>query len=222
MLAFMTSSVRDGRGRAAPMAPDERRRAIVEVVLPLLLEHGSDITTRQIAEAAGIAEGTIFRVFPDKAALLMAVAEDTMNPANGRAELAAALDGVTDLRERVVVTARRLADRSEKVVAVMMALRGAWLSQGEGHSHGAERPKPPQFILDSHRALLDRLTEIFEPHRAELSVDPRRAGLLLRTLVLGVRHPGAQPEEVLGPEEIADALLNGIRAPRSPLDTEED
>src|SRR3954462_14862648 len=96
--------------RAAPLSADERRDAIIDVVLPLLLEHGSDVTTRQIAEAAGIAEGTVFRVFPDKAALLMAAAEDTMNPANGRAELAAALEGVTDLRQRVVVTARRLAD----------------------------------------------------------------------------------------------------------------
>ena len=52
------------------MPPDERRDAIIDVVLPLLLEHGSDVSTRQIAEAAGIAEGTIFRVFPDKAALL--------------------------------------------------------------------------------------------------------------------------------------------------------
>jgi AcrR family transcriptional regulator len=223
MLITMSPTVRDGRGRAAPMAPDERRRAIVDVVLPLLLEHGSDVTTRQIAEAAGIAEGTIFRVFPDKAALLMAAAEDTMNPANGRAELAAALEGVTDLRQRVVVTARRLADRSEKVVAVMMALRGVWLAQGAEHSHPkGERPTPPQFVLDSHSALLDRLTEVFEPHRAELSVEPRRAALLLRTLVLGVRHPGAEPGEVLGPEEIADALLDGIRARTEPRDVETD
>ena len=56
--------------RAAPMAADDRRQAIVDAVVPLLLEQGGDVTTRQIAEAAGIAEGTIFRVFPDKAALL--------------------------------------------------------------------------------------------------------------------------------------------------------
>jgi AcrR family transcriptional regulator len=191
------------------MAPDDRRRAIVVAVVPLLLEHGDDVTTRQIAEAADIAEGTIFRVFPDKAALLMAAAAETMDPAAGKAELAAALAGVTDLPERVLVATEQMHARSEKVVAVMMALREVWMSQPPGsHEHP---PGPPQFILDSHRALLDRLTEVFEPHRDELTVEPRKAALLLRTLVLGVRHPGAEPEQMLTPSEITDALLGGIR-----------
>ena len=191
------------------MAPDDRRRAIVDVVVPLLLQHGGGVTTKQIAEAAGIAEGTIFRVFPDKAALLMAAAAETMDPAAGKAELAAALAGVTDLRERVLVTTERMHARSEKVVAVMMALREVWMSQPPGSRE--HPPGPPQFILDSHRALLDRLTEVFEPHRDELTVEPRKAALLLRTLVLGVRHPGAEPEQMLTPSEITDALLGGIR-----------
>ncbi|HEV7760274.1 MAG TPA: helix-turn-helix domain-containing protein, partial [Acidimicrobiales bacterium] len=62
-----------GRGRrAAAMPPDERRAAIACAALPLLLERGLAVTTRQIAEAAGVAEGTIFGVFPDKASLILA------------------------------------------------------------------------------------------------------------------------------------------------------
>ena len=49
-----------------PMSPDERRAALIDATLPLLLEHGRGVTTRQIAEAAGVAEGTIFRVFDSK------------------------------------------------------------------------------------------------------------------------------------------------------------
>jgi AcrR family transcriptional regulator len=192
------------------MAPDERRRAIVDAVVPLLLANGDAVTTREIAEAAGIAEGTIFRVFPDKAALLLATAEETMNPATGRADLAAALEGVTTLREKVLITTERLNARSERVMAVMIALRGVWMSQPEksGHRHG-----PPQFILDANRAVLEMLTEVFEEHRDELTVEPGTAALLLRTLVLGSRHPGVSQDELLTPDQIADALLDGVRRP---------
>jgi AcrR family transcriptional regulator len=59
--------------RASALPPGERRSMIVQATLPLLLEHGEMVTTRQIADAAGIAEGTIFRVFADKDELIAAV-----------------------------------------------------------------------------------------------------------------------------------------------------
>ena len=66
--------------RASALPPDERRSMIVAATLPLLLEHGEMVTTRQIAEAAGIAEGTIFRVFADKDELIAAVIEAALDP----------------------------------------------------------------------------------------------------------------------------------------------
>ncbi|HEY1179141.1 MAG TPA: helix-turn-helix domain-containing protein, partial [Phytomonospora sp.] len=54
------------RTRARPMSPDERRSELVDVTLRLLRVHGRAVTTRQIAEAAGVAEGTIFRVVDSK------------------------------------------------------------------------------------------------------------------------------------------------------------
>jgi AcrR family transcriptional regulator len=209
MLVRMTSSTSRAR-RATPLAPDDRRRAIIDVVVPLLIEQGSAVTTKQIAEAAGIAEGTIFRVFPDKAALLHAAAEDTLNPPDGRELLAAALAGAADLRERVVRTTVHLNERTDKVMAVMMALREMWMSADHQTSHSPARPGPPQYVLDSQRALLERLTEVFEPHAGELAVEPRKAALLLRTLVLGARHPGAGHDCDLTVDDIADALLHGI------------
>ena len=52
------------------MSPEDRRQMIVRAVLPLVVEHGAAVTTSQIARAAGICEGTVFRAFKDKDELL--------------------------------------------------------------------------------------------------------------------------------------------------------
>ena len=75
--------------RASAMSPDDRRSSIVAATLPLLLEHGEMATTRQIAEAAGVAEGTIFRAFADKDELIAAVVEAAMDREPLEAALAA-------------------------------------------------------------------------------------------------------------------------------------
>ena len=60
---------------------DDRRAAIVDVAIPLLREHGPGLTTRQVAEAAGIAEGTLFRAFGSKDELVQACATAVLDPA---------------------------------------------------------------------------------------------------------------------------------------------
>src|SRR5687768_135968 len=106
-------TTRPARSRAAAMPAEARRSAIVEATVPLLLAHGVGVTTRQIAEAAGIAEGTIFRVFPDKDSLIASAVEAAFDP--GPVE--AALDGIDRslplderLTEAVDILQRRLTD----------------------------------------------------------------------------------------------------------------
>ncbi|MDR0944636.1 MAG: TetR/AcrR family transcriptional regulator, partial [Bifidobacteriaceae bacterium] len=88
----MSSSAQGTRGRAAPMSAEDRREAILDAVLPLLQQAGSAVSTRRIAQAAGIAEGTIFRVFRDK--------EELMAAAFGRAARA---DQVADQIEAIPI-----------------------------------------------------------------------------------------------------------------------
>src|SRR3954449_2147931 len=69
-------------GRAAALPPGERREALIAATLPLVLEHGTEVSTRLIAEAAGVAEGTIFRVFPSKDDLIEAVVASAFDPSS--------------------------------------------------------------------------------------------------------------------------------------------
>src|SRR4029453_350662 len=118
-----------GRGRRAPaIPPDERRAAIACAALPLLLERGQAVTTRQIAEAAGIAEGTIFRVFPDKDAVVRAAVELAFDPAPTERALAAIdrdLPFEAQLAAAVEIIQRRLSQIWRLVARV------------------GERPEPP-------------------------------------------------------------------------------
>ena len=82
-MAVETAAV-PARRRAAMLPADERRAAIVEAARPLLLEHGEMVTTKQIAEAAGIAEGTIFRAFPDKDAVIRRGRRGRLRPGAAR------------------------------------------------------------------------------------------------------------------------------------------
>lgn len=70
------------------LSSDERQREIVAAVLALAREQGPDaITTHAIAQHMGVTQGALFRHFPDKEAIWLAVF------AWVRAALGAALDG---------------------------------------------------------------------------------------------------------------------------------
>src|SRR5947199_2681726 len=91
----------DPRRRRVPaMAPEDRRASLVAVTIPLLREFGVAVSTRQIADAAGVAEGTIFGAFPDKASLLRAALISALETGPLAAQLAELVQ-IPDLRERL-------------------------------------------------------------------------------------------------------------------------
>jgi AcrR family transcriptional regulator len=179
------------------MAPDDRRAMIVQATLPLLLEHGEMMTTRQIADAAGIAEGTIFRVFADKDALIAAVLE-------------AALD-VAPL-ERAIERVDRSQDLGAALAAVVVLMQqrvaDIWrlYSTLSSRSHGPTRHPP---------VALEPLVSLFTTYRGQLTVEPDDAARLLRALTLAMTHP-MLVGEAMAPAEIVNLFLHGVGATERP------
>lgn len=184
--------------RASPLPPDERRAALVAATLPLITEYGPAVTTRQIALAAGVAEGTIFGVFPDKDALIRASLAAALDPEPAIRRLAS-LDRGAGLEDRLVATVEILQERLAKVFHLVTAFG----FRGPSEAHPGARSH-------ANAAILDALTEVFAGHSGELRLDPPECARLLRLVVFAGSHPRITDDNPLSAREIVDLLLNGV------------
>jgi AcrR family transcriptional regulator len=178
-------------GRASALSADERRLAIVRATLPLLIERGEMVTTRQIAEAAGIAEGTIFRVFADKDELVAALIDHAVDPEPMEAALAT-LDPALPL-ETVLTGAVELLQRRTIDTWRLMAAVG------------------PKFHDRVRRPMTDSpgLVALLDAHRDEIDLPPAEAARRLRAITLATSHP-MLTEEPVPPAEITHQFLHGV------------
>jgi AcrR family transcriptional regulator len=193
--------------RATPLPPDERRAAVIAATEPLLGVHGRNVSTRQIAEAAGIAEGTIFRVFPTKDALIDAVIEEAFD-VGVTCDAIARIDPGLDLPSRLVAVVEIIQSRMRRVIALF-------------HSAMVVRPSEPRADFHSRHqhdnALLDTaIADVIKPDHDQLRMDPDSAASLLRTLTFSVTHPVLSDQRHSDPTRIVQILLYGITEHRQP------
>jgi AcrR family transcriptional regulator len=184
-----------GSRRATGLPPEQRRAAIAAAALQLLLEHGTNITTRQIAEAANIAEGTTFRVFPDKDAVIRAAVDLALDPGPINRALAA-IDRALPFEEKLVAAVEIIQRRMIDIGRLVSAVGGPAVFAGR------ERPLPDMAALAA----------LFAPECGQLRYGPDRAARLLPALTLAFSHPALYGDEPMSPHEIVSVLLEGIRA----------
>jgi len=194
------------QARAKPMVADDRRKAILDVVIPLLRAKGSSLTTAEIAQAANIAEGTIFRVFPDKSAVMFEAVKAAMD-ATPVAEAIRAISAEAPMRTQLIEAARVLRDYFNRMVALGESLRsGSPVQRGRHEGMAA-------MLKSSSDTISAALADLFARHRAVLRVPPAAAKAAFRGLVFASAHPLLPPKERLALEDAVSILLSGIAHP---------
>lgn len=177
------------------MSPEERRESILDAVVPLLKEHGRDVSSRQIAEAAGVAEGTIFRAFGDKETLISAAIARFFDPQPFRDALRG-IDPDEPTVDKITQVVQILRDRFHGVVGFMSAL----------HMEGG--PPPTAHRAPEDQEWLSILGQVFRPD--ELIVPADVFGLYVRLLAFATAIPPFNVPRQFEVDELVTLITRGV------------
>ena len=175
------------------MSVDERRASIIDAVLPLLVEYGRAVSTRQIADAAGVAEGTVFRAFGDKDSLIEAAVEKFFDPAPLRDSLRS-IDPSLSLEQKISDILFHLRSRFVGIIGIMNAL-----GMSERPPIRSERSEYPEIIA-----------EILAPDIDELRLPPARIAHFIRMLALAAAIPHINDGSDFSSAELASLIRLGV------------
>jgi len=172
--------------RASALKPEDRRRAILEAAGPVFLEKGPAVTTRQIADAAGVAEGTVFRYFPTKEDLLGEVIGHLLHP-GALIDQLQAIDPAQPVGDRIAQAVDAMLDSGQRMRSVMVAFHARGLKPGPEGDFG-QRPSP-----DGHdrrhaeqEAILDALADVLRP---DLGLHAEAAAAFIRAVTFAAVMP---------------------------------
>ncbi|WP_343907050.1 TetR/AcrR family transcriptional regulator [Nocardioides aquiterrae] len=186
--------------RARPMSPEDRRSELTDVTLRLMRVHGRDVTTRQIAEAAGIAEGTVFRAFGSKDELMDAALIRAFEPGDVVTRIEE-IDPGLPLRERLVLLVSILQQRFRATFGLMQKVG---LMGPPAHLHDAEA------AVAWRARLADLLVGVVADDADQLAVPVDEFVHVLRLLTFAGSHEHVADGRLLTPDRIVDTVLHGL------------
>jgi len=177
------------------MGLEARQDMIIGVVIPLILEHGRDLTSKQIAEACGLAEGTIFRAFGDKESLITAAVNRYLDPLALRTSLRS-IDPDLGLDDKLRAIVGLLKDRFSGVIRMMAAL-------------GMHGPRPRREGDQGEFAVI--IGELLAPHAAELRIAPEQVGHYARIIAFTTALPVFGDTIPFTTDQLMDLFQHGVR-----------
>ena len=183
------------------MTADERRAAIVDSTLPVLLAQGPDLSTREIAAAAGVAEGTIFRVFDSKEELITAVIDAATRPTATLAALAALEPQTLDQRTEAVLDI--LTHNVQRIRSLFSHLAKAGV-----------QPHPPKGHHHDHRdgraQVIAATATAFDDYADQLTVPTETLARLLSAMAFATSFDVGTSDTPPSPATLARLVLHGV------------
>lgn len=174
---------------------------IIDAVIPLLIEHGRSVTSKQIAEAACVAEGTIFRAFGDKDTLVTAAIEKYLDPEPLRQALRS-IDPALPLENKVRAIIYLMRERFSSMFRMIAAI-------------GGERPPVPH----ARHEFPAIIAEVLAPEAAMLNWPPERVAHIVRMISVASSFPALNEGMEFSVDELARVVLYGIAG--KPVDPHE-
>lgn len=195
--------------RATALPPEERRSLILDAAELLLRDHGRKVSTRQIAEAAGVAEGTLFRVFDSK--------DDLINHAIARSfsadptvESLQAIDPTLALEPRLVEIVRVLQARLQRTFTLLHSVGPPPQAKAE------DQTEFRRFMLTQNQLISEQITALLEPDQDQFVLSGEQTAQLITSMLMTTSNPFIRAQEVAvlspEPDALVDLLLHGALA----------
>ena len=189
------------------------RARLIEATRSVVREVGyAHASTRAIAQAAGVAEGTIYRHFPDKASLFFATVLESNAPIVAWVTTLPARAGEGAVEENLTDAAVRLASLRDQILPLELAIAAdpelAAQRRAAMAAAGSSLPPGPPEALAAYLAAEQRLG------RVRADIDPgEAAGFFLGVLFALGTMPGIG-DQGPSPDRVASAvrlLVRGIQ-----------
>lgn len=158
------------------------------------MERGASVTSRELAQAAGVAEGTVFKAFSDKEDLFAAAVDRVIDPEPFERAVAA-IDPTLPYEARLAAAAAIMQTRLLDIWNLLAKLASAGL------------PPRRRTLIDSPATIA-----LFASEPERIRISPELAALRFRAMVLALSQPllNVPPPD---PVEFVDLFLHGAGSP---------